>query len=660
MRQKIADNVTNTIFQTIDSIPYLGYESREAQEDMMLNITDSYRNKNNLLIEAGVGIGKSLSYLIPGILISRLSGKPLIVATSSIQLTEQLAQDIDLAKKILNINVDKTIGKGQKNYPCIQRIAKHFETTKDEKYTRFLNSVEDGVDKQNPQNLNINEWDDICVDGCSFNSCKYKFECYFFQTRNRLKEPCIRAGFMGNYIPKVIIVNQDLLISHLFKLKNTSRGIIYDDPCLLIIDEVHNIEEKTRSALTNEISINSINKIMNDYLSFISQTSNSQTSTTTAKDCFKQIKESFNLISKELVEESKKIDYEGTIDRLFIRNGDFDICKNICMNINQCIENLNIAATFKMNDRLENLYDTLESQLKELITFFETYGKLHDKNLMWGTILKRGNKIVINYCPKRIDRVLNQLIFKKKYPTIGLSATITVKEKSSDSYEYIKTNIGFEGEVDEVRNSPFSYGESRLFIPEILPNFRNRNDNYFNEVSLIIEHIIQHNIGGMLVLFTAKDDLKKVGSILKKHLSCSIYEDGSGLSQKEILKQFKETSGIILGTGVFWEGIDLKGKLLTSVVIVRLPFPVPDPVIDYKISESGNNSDKVLIPEMITKLKQGSGRLIRSMTDKGVLSILDSRLNSDNYKHRELIFDSLPIKTRIKTLQQLEEFQNLS
>ncbi|WP_195640353.1 ATP-dependent DNA helicase [Enterococcus durans] len=657
MRKRIADYVTKTIFQTIDNIPSLGYESREAQEDMMLNITDSYSNQENLLIEAGVGIGKSLSYLIPGILISKLSGKPLIVATSSIQLTEQLSQDIDLAKKILQIDIDKTVGKGQRNYPCIQRIAKHFETTKDEKYTHYLDSVESGVDKQNPKKLNIDEWDDICVDGCTFNSCKYKSECYFFQTRNKLKKPCRRIGFTGAYIPKVIIVNQDLLISHLFKLKNTSRGVIYEEPCLLIIDEVHNIEEKTRSALTKELNNTSINRTLNDYLSFISQTSNSQSSIKNAKDCFNQIRETFNCISKELIEESKKLDYEGTLDRLFIEKGDSDTCEKICSSIYQCIEDLNIAATFKMNDSLENLYDFLEVQLNELITFFKTYGKLHDINLMWGTITKNGRKVTVNYCPKRIDRVLNQLIFRKKYPTIGLSATITVKEQNSDSYEYIITNIGFEGEVDEVRNSPFNYNKSRLFIPEKLPNYRIRNDYYFSEISSIIQTITKQNIGGTLVLFTAKEDLKKVGVALKKSLTCAIYEDGNGMSQKEILKQFKQTGGVILGTGVFWEGIDLKGNLLTSVIIVRLPFPVPDPVIEYKISEAGNNSDKILIPEMITKLKQGSGRLIRSMTDQGILSILDSRLRSSNYKHQQLIFNSLPIKNRINTFQELEEFQ---
>ncbi|MBO0469489.1 ATP-dependent DNA helicase [Enterococcus sp. DIV0242_7C1] len=659
MRKRIADSVTKAIFQTIDNIPSLGYESREAQEDMMLNITDSYRNQDNLLIEAGVGIGKSLSYLIPGILISKLSGKPLIVATSSIQLTEQLSQDIDLAKEILQIDIDKTIGKGQKNYPCIQRITKHFENTKDEKYTHYLNSVKTGVDKQNPKNLNIDEWDDICVDGCSFNSCKYKSECYFFQTRNKLKEPCKRIGFTGVYIPKVIIVNQDLLISHLFKLNNTSRGIIYEEPCLLIIDEVHNIEEKTRSALTNELNKASINRTLNDYLSFISQTSNSQSSIKNAKDCFTRIRESFNYISKELFEESKKLDYEGTLDRLFIEDGDSDTCEKICSSIYQCIENLNIAATFKMNDRLENIYDLLDTQLNKLIIFFETYGKLNDKNLMWGTTTKNGKKVTVNYCPKKIDKVLSQLIFRKKYPTIGLSATITIREQNSDSYEYIIRNIGFEGGVDEVRNSPFNYNESRLFIPKKLPNYKIRNDYYFSEISSIIQTISQHNNGGTLVLFTAKDDLKKVGIALRKDLTCTIYEDGNGMSQKEILKQFKETGGIILGTGVFWEGIDLKGNLLTSVIIVRLPFPVPDPVIEYKISEAGNNSDKILIPEMITKLKQGSGRLIRSMTDKGILSILDSRLNSHNYKHKQLIFNSLPIKNRISTFQELEEFQKL-
>ncbi|MBO1098040.1 hypothetical protein FQS90_16150 [Enterococcus casseliflavus] len=321
------------------------------------------------------------------------------------------------------------------------------------------------------------------------------------------------------------------------------------------------------------------------------------------------------------------------------------------------MENADIAVTIKSNDRLDNLYEELCEKFKELIEFFKSYGEISTRNLLWGAMSSKKKNAVISYCPKKIDQVLKQIIFDKRYPTVGLSATITVKNENRDSYEYIVKNIGFSGETDEVRHSPFKYENSRLFIPKSLPDYSLRDGKYFISIANLLKGTIENNTGGNLVLFTAKEDLKNVGAILKKKVSVPVYEDGGILSQKEILEKFKSTGGVILGTGVFWEGIDLKGDLLTNVVIVRLPFPVPDPIIDYKIKKLDNNSDKVLLPEMIMKLKQGSGRLIRSMEDVGSLTILDSRLNSLNYKHKQLIFDSLPIKHKITEFRELRNFQ---
>ncbi|AQL55446.1 hypothetical protein BVH56_00050 [Abyssicoccus albus] len=127
------------------------------------------------------------------------------------------------------------------------------------------------------------------------------------------------------------------------------------------------------------------------------------------------------------------------------------------------------------------------------------------------------------------------------------------------------------------------------------------------------------------------------------------------MSQRDIIEQFKNEKGLILGTGVFWEGIDLKKEYLTSLIIAQLPFPVPDPIIENKIQKIGNR-DKVVLPEMLIKLKQGVGRLIRSQSDVGLLTILDNRMNNVNYRFRQDIFNSLTIKNEI-TENEIESFQ---
>lgn len=150
--------------------------------------------------------------------------------------------------------------------------------------------------------------------------------------------------------------------------------------------------------------------------------------------------------------------------------------------------------------------------------------------------------------------------------------------------------------------------------------------------------------------------MQEVYSKLKDDINTPIYLDNDTLTPNEIIEKFEESKGIILSAGSFWEGIDLKGKLLTNLIIVRLPFPVPDPVIKNKIKRLGS-SDIVLGPEMIMKLKQGTGRLIRSKNDIGLVSILDSRMKERTNKYRDIIYKELPFKNYITQWEEAKKFQ---
>ncbi|MGO3169820.1 MAG: helicase C-terminal domain-containing protein [Bavariicoccus seileri] len=182
------------------------------------------------------------------------------------------------------------------------------------------------------------------------------------------------------------------------------------------------------------------------------------------------------------------------------------------------------------------------------------------------------------------------------------------------------------------------------------------NKDYYASINKIIKNIYSNCKGGCLVLFTAKYDMQEVYSKLKDDINTPIYLDNDTLTPNEIIEKFEESKGIILSAGSFWEGIDLKGKLLTNLIIVRLPFPVPDPVIKNKIKRLGS-SDIVLGPEMIMKLKQGTGRLIRSKNDIGLVSILDSRMNERTNKYRDIIYKELPFKNYITQWEEAKKFQ---
>lgn len=116
---------------------------------------------------------------------------------------------------------------------------------------------------------------------------------------------------------------------------------------------------------------------------------------------------------------------------------------------------------------------------------------------------------------------------------------------------------------------------------------------------------------------------------------------------------------MLLGTGTYWEGINIEGESLSQVIIFKLPFPVPDPLIDYKMSLTENGTRDVLVPEMIIKLKQGAGRLIRSSADKGIVSILDPRASAREQKfYRQTILDALCEKNITEDIDNLAAFWN--
>ena len=137
---------------------------------------------------------------------------------------------------------------------------------------------------------------------------------------------------------------------------------------------------------------------------------------------------------------------------------------------------------------------------------------------------------------------------------------------------------------------------------------------------------------------------------------CRMQQPGS--SQDKVLNEFKEdTNSVLLGTGAYWEGISIEGKSLSNVIIFRLPFPVPDPIIEYKCSVAKDALMDVRVPEMIIKLKQGIGRLIRNFTDTGIVCIIDRRLRDEPpERYHDITWDSLPIKNRTSSLGELRKF----
>lgn len=639
--QIIFDHIT----KAIENMKNKGWETRYGQETLMYDVFDAYDSRENLIVEAQVGIGKSFGYLIPGILISKNTKKPLIVTTSSIQLTEQLVNDIQKVEEILHISVDCIVGKGVTNYPCFKEI--HRKNLSKLNLMEALDIANKGLTKQTVRETNL-KWNQISTNNCIMSKCHYKNECAYFKMRNKLKEGN-RYIRLNEYKPKVIIVNQDMLMMNFKKLTFGKESLIYDDPCMLIVDEVHNLEEKQRANMTKTINSKTV-------INKIKEGANRVGSRSRYLKNIKMIEDWFNLQKDSANSEIYKNGNCLSTGRVDIKPVSHHQMAKLISMTKEIVEefDVNNIVVFKQSSLVSN--EQLEIA-NNLLTLFKNLQNNSDKYIFWTEITKQ-DQIDISFCPNNIAETLRKTVFSTSYPVVCLSATITNKTNNENSYEYIKEIIGFKGYEEDIKYNDFPYKESRLYIPPNLPKFDKRDVKYYEEIGKHIFELASQNKGGTLILFTAKDDIDGVyNDLSKRKFNKTIYVDDGSKSQNEIIESFKKTKGVILGTGVFWEGIDLKNELLTLLVIVRLPFPTIDPITKYKITKLNDSNEAVIVPEMIIKLKQGVGRLVRTKQDKGLLVLLDSRMNKPIYKHKEAVLDALPIKNMIHK-DEVKDFLN--
>ena len=206
----------------------------------------------------------------------------------------------------------------------------------------------------------------------------------------------------------------------------------------------------------------------------------------------------------------------------------------------------------------------------------------------------------------------------------------------------------------------FNYDEhAMIYYTNDMPHPTKEHEEFLKAGMQRLREILDISEGRALVLFTSKSDMKRVAQELRKmELPYRILVQGPGSSQEDVLNAFRDDEhAVLFGTGSFWEGISVEGKTLSNLVIFRLPFSVPDPITAEKEAGKKDPLMEVRVPEMIIKLKQGVGRLIRNEDDKGIVSIIDSRMGDrSSVPYKERVWDALPIKSRTCDLEEIRRF----
>lgn len=613
-----------------------GFELRQGQVDMALDICEAIKDRKPLTVEAEVGIGKSYAYLVPAVMEYSKSYKQIIIATSTIALQEQLMKDTKSVMKMTGININVTVAKGMRNYICPRRLNNAIKRQKDKEIYQSISAMmnKKGSDRASVGiNIPDKEWELINVQnyGEKCHNCIMKSSCGYYTLREQLRK--------GHGI---VICNQNMLVAHLQNLNTGGRGIFNPDGGMVIVDEAHNLESKFRESFTAAFSRDELESVVR---SCITKTPNRRKAETEkyVLDTIEYIELLYKRLIRQ-VREQRKTNEADTTTYYFQRDS---YTKEL------------LRVIYKRILRLE---ERSRTSLSTAIDFMKDILNVTGKNIVW---LEMDSKLKICVCQKEIRQQINKMLFPFGKTTVLTSATISDKNEGTptDKCHYFLHNIAFPvaGHVSDPKRSPFNYDENTmLYCSSKLPYPDQESRQIYREQSIgEIVKLLDITHGKTLILFTAKDDMEYVYKKLSnKHLPYKILMQGKGSSQARKLEIFKtDIDSVILGTGTYWEGINVEGEALSQVIIFKLPFPVTDPIIDYKMSLAEDRVIDVAVPEMIIKLKQGAGRLIRSSSDKGIVSILDPRASSREHKpYRDTILNALCEKQSTEDIAELTTF----
>jgi DNA polymerase-3 subunit epsilon/ATP-dependent DNA helicase DinG len=310
----------------------------------------------------------------------------------------------------------------------------------------------------------------------------------------------------------------------------------------------------------------------------------------------------------------------------------------------------------------ENLWSELISYRVQLDTIYEQMklileqpsGTRQDAHntITWVEAAANTGVVSLHTAPLHVGDLVQRHLFLAKDTVVLTSATLRTEE----SFDYMRERLGARDVNETAVGSPFDYEASTLlFLPTDIPE--PNNQGYQRAVESTLVALAQATRGRMLVLFTSYSQLKNTANAIRERLADDnivVFEQGGGVSRAQLLENFKTADrSVLFGTRSFWEGVDVTGERLSCVVIARLPFAVPDDPIFSARSETYEDAfNQYSLPDAILRFRQGFGRLIRTRTDRGVVTCLDRRLLSKRYG--QAFIDSLPKCTVMRApLEQL-------
>ncbi len=608
------------------------FEHRKSQFEMANGIYKCLTDNKMGIFEAPTGTGKSLAYLVPAAVYAKRYGAKVVISTNTINLQRQLVEK-DLPLVASFIDVDYRIALGRSNYMCKRKLDNLmergdvllFESEAHNELKEFKEHSTTGLKSDffsKKRAISEEAWELVASNSlsCAHSRCPYyKSGCFYYKARAKLENT------------DLIVANHHLVLSDAI----TQHGRVLPQFDAIVFDEAHNLEKNATNYFTKTVSTVELKRILKMLHSTTKKGSSgllaaAEKNKITAKAIAK-VNELSDFLSSASLKEGEFIypfetdeDLEGFASSLLKRLNDLH------RSLEPFKEDTDIAAT---RERLKEITADLEEFLQAEPT----------DNVAW--IKSTAGYVHFNITPLGVDTALKESLYERVSSAIFTSATISV----NGDFTFFKRSVGIEKAIEYVAENAFDYASAtKIVITEDAPPLT--SNSYEDALEFYLMELAQVAASrslGMLVLFTSYNMLneihRRIANRIKK-LSLQCLKQGD-MDNFETLQVFKSKPSVLLATSSFWEGIDVKGKNLSILVITRLPFEVPTTPVERSryqhMKESGINAFmEYALPKAVLKFRQGFGRLIRDKTDRGVVVVTDSRIVKKSYG--VLFLNSLP------------------
>jgi len=601
------------------------YEYRRGQLEMAELVDAAFEGRHHAIVEAGTGTGKTLAYLIPAI----CSGRRVVISTATKSLQEQLYQkDIPFLQKHFAPNLNVVVMKGRSNFLCLSK----------------LNQLQDQMLLRGMEELDafrqIKDWAKLTETGdraelsflpddselwgrldarretCTGQKCPSFNPCFVTGMHQRAKEA------------DLIIVNHHLFFADL-ALKRDDFGSILPEYSAVVFDEAHEMEDVASDYFGRQISNFRFEELARDADQTLRLL---QLGTPSLLRKTQRIRERSRVFFEQFPPREGRFSFARNERAAFLEQHReaYDVLASALKSLET-----EIAALSARPEELTRMARRSFELRQELTFLFES----SEKNFVYW--FERRNKgVFLTATPIDVSQILRERLFEQFDTVVLTSATLTVGGR----FDYIRQRLGVDHAKDRTLPPEFDYPkQALLYLPRKMPDVR--NTAFVGAAADEIVKLLEHSRGRAFCLFTSYSQMNELYERVRARVAFPLLLQGTA-PRTVLLERFKNTGAAVLfATASFWQGVDVPGEQLSCVIVDRLPFAVPsDPVVAARVGaleEDGRNPfAEFQVPQAVLSLKQGFGRLIRTKTDRGVLALLDTRLQRMPYG--KIFLESLP------------------